>query len=98
MYGKGTTVSYFEVNKLIKQRWSTSLSTLTATIEQNKDISSPPAWEKELQKAVGGLCRLFNFFVPLAYPCAVADKFWGAIHDLLTVREEGMHTMTYNGS
>lgn len=86
MYGKGTTISYFEVNKIIKQRWSTSLSTLTATIEQNKDFSSLPAWEKGLQKAVGGLCRLFKFFVPLAYPCAVADKFWGAIHDLLTVR------------
>lgn len=97
IYAKGTTSSYFEVDKLIKQQWSASLCTLTATVEQIKDISSLPAWGIKLQQVVGGLCRLFNFFVPLAYPCAVADKFWGAIHDLLTVRRR-MLTMIHNGS
>lgn len=86
IYAKGTASSYFEVDKLVKEQWSASLSTLNATVEQNRNISSLPPWGMKLQQVVGGLCRLFNFFVPLAYPCAVADKFWGAIHDLLTVR------------
>jgi hypothetical protein len=85
-YQKATEMSFFEVDKAITKRWRASISfSMIATVGQVQVASGLPPWETALKEVVSSLCRLFNFFVPLAYPCVVGDKFWGAIHDLITV-------------
>ncbi|KXG51206.1 Mg2+ transporter protein, CorA-like/Zinc transport protein ZntB [Penicillium griseofulvum] len=83
IYKYATTKSYFDVDQAITERYAMSLPKLIA--EHPKDVSdlaSPEA--AALKDVVIRLCRLFNFFAPLSYPCAVSGKFWGAVHDLLT--------------
>ncbi|KAJ5173902.1 uncharacterized protein N7500_001833 [Penicillium coprophilum] len=83
IYRQATTRSYFDVDWAITQRYAVSLPTLIAEhAETAPDSLSPEA--ASLKDVVIRLCRLFSFFAPLSYPCAVSDKFWGAVHDLLT--------------
>ncbi|KAJ5205556.1 Mg2+ transporter protein CorA-like/Zinc transport protein ZntB [Penicillium cf. griseofulvum] len=83
IYKQATTKSYFDVDQAIKQRYAISLPTLIAEHAENvPDLLSSE--EAALKVVVIRLCRLFNFFAPLSYPCAVSGKFWGAVHDLLT--------------
>ncbi|KAI9368695.1 hypothetical protein BJX61DRAFT_203959 [Aspergillus egyptiacus] len=85
IYNEGTTMSYFDADKAVKHQWAVSLPALIATMGHTQEPVAVPPWEMTLREVVAGLCRLFNFFVPLAYPCEVGDKFWGAICDLITV-------------
>ncbi|CAG8902282.1 unnamed protein product [Penicillium egyptiacum] len=83
IYRQATTKSYFDVDRAITQRYGVSLPTLMAEPVENAPGS---LWSDTavLKVVVGRLCRLFNFFAPLSYPCAVSGKFWGAVHDILT--------------
>ncbi|KAJ6150055.1 hypothetical protein N7471_001254 [Penicillium samsonianum] len=82
IYKQATTKSYFDVDRAITQRYAVSLPTLIAEqAESVPDLFSPEM--VDLKDVVSRLCRLFNFFAPLSYPCAVSGKFWGAVHDLL---------------
>jgi hypothetical protein len=84
IYKHATTKSYFDVDQAITERYAISLPKLIA--EHPKDVSDLVSTEAAaLRDVVIRLCRLFNFFAPLSYPCAVSGKFWGAVHDLLTV-------------
>lgn len=86
IYQDATEFSFFEVEKAIVERLGVSISfTVIAGVGKEKGASDLPPWKTTLKEVVSSLCRLFNFFVPLAYPCVVGDKFWGAIHDLITV-------------
>ncbi|KAJ5504765.1 hypothetical protein N7463_007639 [Penicillium fimorum] len=84
IYRKATTESYFDVDRAIRQRYAVSLPTLIA-----EDAEIAPnllsSEEMALKDVIIRLCRLFSFFAPLSYPCAVSAKFWGAVHDLLTI-------------
>ncbi|OQD98435.1 hypothetical protein PENSOL_c009G05499 [Penicillium solitum] len=83
IYKQATKKSYFDVDQAITQRYAVSLPTLIAEHpEIVPDLLSPEM--VPLKNVVSRLCRLFHFFAPLSYPCAVSDKFWGAVHDLLT--------------
>ncbi|KAJ5480061.1 hypothetical protein N7530_005570 [Penicillium desertorum] len=84
IYERGTTKTYFDADKAIRQQWAVSLPSLIGTVGQSEDPGLPH-WETALREIVISLCRLFNFFVPLAHPCTVGSKFWGAIHDLITI-------------
>ncbi|KAJ5777604.1 hypothetical protein N7520_000850 [Penicillium odoratum] len=84
IYEEASAMSFFEVDKAISQRWAISFSTIISA-GQDKETNELPPWEKTLKEVVSGLCRLFNFFIPLGYPCVIADKFWGAINDLVTI-------------
>lgn len=85
IYKQATKKSYFDVDQAITQRYAVSLPTLIAEHpEIVPDLPSPEMMP--LKNVVSRLCRLFHFFAPLSYPCAVSHKFWGAVHDLLTVR------------
>ncbi|OQE43405.1 hypothetical protein PENCOP_c003G02763 [Penicillium coprophilum] len=83
IYRQATTKSYFDVDWAVTQRYAVSLPTLIAEHAETvpDSLSSEAA---SLKDVVIRLCRLFSFFAPLSYPCAVSDKFWGAVHDLLT--------------
>ncbi|KAJ5375421.1 hypothetical protein N7517_007427 [Penicillium concentricum] len=83
VYRKATTKSYFDVDRAITQIYAVSLPTLIA---EHAEIA-PESLSSEavaLKDVIIRLCRLFSFFAPLSYPCAVSGKFWGAVHDLLT--------------
>ncbi|KAJ9483952.1 hypothetical protein VN97_g9434 [Penicillium thymicola] len=67
------------------QRYAVSLPTLIAKRAEIVPNLLPPEMVP-LKNVVSRLCRLFHFFVPLSYSCAVSYKFWGAVHDLLAVR------------
>ncbi|CAI7570047.1 unnamed protein product [Penicillium glandicola] len=83
IYRQATTKSYFDVDRAIKERYAVSLPTLIAECaEIVPDLLSSES--AALKDVVSRLCRLFNFFAPLSYPCAISGKFWGAVHDLLT--------------
>ncbi|KUM58239.1 hypothetical protein ACN42_g8922 [Penicillium freii] len=84
IYKQATKKSYFDVDQTITQRYGISLPTLIAEhAEIVPDLLSPEM--VPLKDVVSRLCRLFHFFAPLSYPCAVSDKFWGAVHDILTI-------------
>ncbi|KAJ5415211.1 hypothetical protein N7465_003906 [Penicillium sp. CMV-2018d] len=84
IYKQATKKSYFDVDQAITQRYGISLPTLIAEhAEIVPDLLSPEM--VPLKDVVSRLCRLFHFFAPLSYPCAVSDKFWGAVHDILTI-------------
>ncbi|CAI7568565.1 unnamed protein product [Penicillium crustosum] len=84
IYKQATEKSYFDMDRAITQRYTVSLPTLIAEhAEIVPDLPSPEM--VPLRNIVSRLCRLFNFFAPLSYPCTVSDKFWGAVHDLLTI-------------
>ncbi|KAJ6017221.1 hypothetical protein N7451_000600 [Penicillium sp. IBT 35674x] len=89
VYKETTEMSFFQVDKAIIERMGISISFLMMTdVGKAKRVSDPPPWKQDLKEIVSSLCRLFNFFVPLAYPCVIGDKFWGAIHDLITVMSQ----------
>ncbi|KAJ5202282.1 hypothetical protein N7449_004361 [Penicillium cf. viridicatum] len=83
IYKEATKKSYFDVDQAITQRYAVSLRTLIAEHAGiAPDLLSPEM--VPLKYVVSRLCRLFNFFVPLSYPCTVSGKIWGAVYDLLT--------------
>lgn len=86
IYNETTEMSFFQVDKAIIERLGIPISFLMMTSTgKAKGMSDSPPWKQDLKEIVSSLCRLFNFFVPLAYPCVIGNKFWGAIHDLITV-------------
>lgn len=86
IYKAAAEVSFFEVEKAIVKSLGASISfSMISDVGKEKGLSGLPPWKTDLKEVVNTLCRLFNFFVPLAYPCVIGDKFWGAIHDLITV-------------
>ncbi|KAJ5564395.1 Mg2+ transporter protein CorA-like/Zinc transport protein ZntB [Penicillium frequentans] len=86
VYNETTEMSFFQVDKAIIERLGIPISFLMMTgVGKAKGVSDQPPWKQDLKEIVSSLCRLFNFFVPLAYPCVIGNKFWGAIHDLITM-------------
>lgn len=85
IYKQATKKSYFDVDQAIMQRYAVSPPTLIAKRAEIVPNLLPPEMVP-LKNVVSRLCRLFHFFAPLSYSCAVSYKFWGAVHDLLAVR------------
>ncbi|KAJ6102931.1 hypothetical protein N7486_005358 [Penicillium sp. IBT 16267x] len=85
IYKAATISSHFHADQVIRKQWATPLPTLLANSKQVGNASTLPPWEATLKESIVGLCRLFNFFVPMEFPCDVTKRFWGAIHDLVTI-------------
>ncbi|KAJ5102729.1 Mg2+ transporter protein CorA-like/Zinc transport protein ZntB [Penicillium argentinense] len=66
-----------------RKKYSISLPTFIATEGHVENSVKDPPWEADLKEVFCTLCRLFNFFIPLEYPCNVGQKFWGAVQDLI---------------
>ncbi|KAK2760286.1 hypothetical protein FQN54_002354 [Arachnomyces sp. PD_36] len=88
LYRTAKTMSFFDVEKMIKTVSGASVYTLLSrdlgAKEIEKDDGSPP-WRGNLKLAASFLFKLFDYFIPLYHLCDVADKYWGAIDDIFTM-------------
>jgi hypothetical protein len=87
IYKNTTTASLFDVEKMVKDVMKTTVLALMnrSALEEPETDSDTPAWHRDMKEAASILFKLFDYFIPLAYPCDVADKFWGAIQEMFTV-------------
>ena len=94
LYRNATTTSLSAVEKAIESEFKTSALALMNRglgAQETQAGSDIPVWRSDMRCTAGSLFRLFDYFIPLAYACGVADSYWGALHDILTVSVECLY-------
>lgn len=98
LYRNAATVSLFDVEKMAKNTLKTSVPTLMNRrlgAGNTETDNNSPAWRNDMKWAASIIFKLFDYYIPLPYPCDIADRYWGAVQDIFTVSVGCIHYPTY---
>ncbi|KAJ6013243.1 Mg2+ transporter protein CorA-like/Zinc transport protein ZntB [Penicillium herquei] len=85
IYRAASVSSNLEAGQALRNQFDVHLNFLIYSDRPLKTGQDPVTWDSSLKSSIGGMCRLLNFFIPLEFLCDVTTRFWGGIHDLITI-------------